>query len=263
MVSGLVPIEYYINAAIRNIPGTTTGTKTGGNDNIPSANAIILSNVTSAAFPSNQPVTAQQMQVVSTSANDTAAGIGAQQVEITYLTAPFPTNVIDPFKKKTEIVTLNGLGVVTTTATNIFRIDRFRISRVGSTGVAAGNISLQSVGGATTFERIETGLTGADSAAHYVEKGYGTLLTGLTFGCSTAGGTILYIIITEPDPLGNRVGIGQLRIELANNAVAKVFGSPKFAFNPDGRETFALMAVKGRTANQTASGSFGFVDFPL
>lgn len=263
MIKGIVPAEYPINAALGIIPGTTTGNRTGVNDNLPFTGAIILSNVTSGTFPSNQPVAAQQMQVVSTSANDAAAGTGIQQVTITYLTAPFPINTTEPFKKKTEVVTLNGVGAVLTNATDIYRIDRFVPTRVGSTGVAAGAISLQNTLGTITFERIEVGRTNADTAAHYIEKGFGTLVTGLNFGCTTTGGTILFLIMSESDPSGNRVGVGQLTIELANNAVAREFIVPKITTNPDGREVFVIMAVKGRAANQSASGSFSFIDFPL
>jgi hypothetical protein len=200
---------------------------------------------------------------VSTSALDTGAGAFAQQVLIEYLTAPFPTNVTEPFKRKTEIVTLNGLVPVLTTATDIFRIDRFRLSRVGVNGVTAGAVSLQNTLGTITFESIGVFRTASDTAAHYVQKGYGTLITDLSFGCSTAGGTILFLIVSESDPFGNRVGIGNLRVELANSAIARVFQTPKVTINPDGREVFVLMAVTGRAANQTASGSFGFIDFPL
>lgn len=263
MTTGIVPTEYSINATIGVIPGTITDSRVGSNDNVPSSIAIILSNVTSAAFPSNQPAVAQQMQVVSTSANDAAAGTGGQQVTITYLTAPFPTNVIEPFKKKTEIITLNGVGAVNTIATDIFRIDGFVISRVGTTGVAAGNISLQSVGGATTFERILAARTGGETCAHYVEKGFGTLIGDLSFGCSTAGGTQLILIVSQSDPVGNRVGIGKLQVELSGSTVARVFSIPKRTTNPDGREVFVLMAVQGRAANQTVSGSFAFIDYPL
>jgi len=263
MTKGIVPPEYPINAAMGVIPGTTVGTRTGTSSNVPSSIAIILSNVTSAAFPSNQPATAQQMQIVSTSANDTAAGIGIQQITITYLTAPFPINTLEPFKKKTEVINMNGVAPVLTNATDIYRIDRFIPTRVGSTGVAMGTISLQSVGGAITFERIEAFETGSNTAAHYVEKGYGTLVTDLAFGCSTAGGTILFLIVSESDPSGNRVGLGQLNTELANNATTRTFQTPRVTTNPDGREVFVLMAIKGRASNQAASGSFSFIDYPL
>lgn len=254
---------YPIAASLGLISGAITGSRTGVNDNVPFANAIILSNATSVTFPSNQPVAAQQMQVVSTSANDVAAGIGVQQVTITYLTAPFPINIIEPFKKKTETITMTGLAPVLTNATDIYRIDRFVPTRVGSTGVATGAISLQNTLGTITYERIDAGRTNANTAAHYVEKGFGTLITGLNFGCTTTGGTILFLIMSESDPLGNRVGVGQLTVELASTSIVREFITPKITTNSDGREVFVIMAVRGRAANQATSGSFDFIDFLL
>lgn len=252
---------YPIAASLGLIPGVTTGNKTGVNDSIPFANAIILSNVTSVTFPSNQPTAAQQMRVVSTSADDTAAGIGVQQVTITYITSP--SNIAEPFKRKTEVITMNGLAPILTSATDIYRIDGFTPTRVGVTGVALGAISLQNTLGTITFERIEVGRTNSDTAAHYVEKGFGTLVTGINFGCTTTGGTILFLLTSKSDPSGNRVGVGQMTTELATNAITNEFTVPKVATNPDGREVFVIMAVKGRAANQAASGSFSFIDFPL
>lgn len=255
-----LPTEYPIAVALNLIPGHEIGSRVGQSDDIDTG-FMLLSNITSSAAPVNWPAVAQQMQVVSSNANDTGAGTGAQQVEITYLTSP--TNSQEPFKKKTEIVTLNGVGAVSTVATDIFRIDRFRVSKVGTGLFAAGNISLQSVGGATTFERIDIGTNVNRTCVHFVPKGFGCQLNGYTIGCSSGNGVIFILEETELDPSNNDVTLGQTQIELLNQGIHVRLTAPHVIKNIPGKIMFFAMVVKGRIVNQTASGSIHYIDFPL
>lgn len=95
------------------------------------------------------PTTPIQMQVVSSSASDTAAGTGVQSIHIHYL----DTNYLE----KTTVVTLNGTTPVLTTPTDILRINTFHATAVGTAGDAVGNISVQSVGGAVTYGFLSAG----------------------------------------------------------------------------------------------------------
>lgn len=249
--------NFYLNARLGRIPGVTADTRRARNEGIPSSTTIIFSNVTSSTFPNNQPSTAQQMRIVSTSASDTVAGIGAQQVEITYLT-PAPD-----FEKRTEIVTMNGTTPVNTVATNIFRVDYVRVSRAGSAGVAIGAISLQNTLGTITFERIGAGSLNSASLTHYIPKGYGSIITDFTFGCTTTAGTVFSIVATKIDPSGNHVGDIEFQSEVAEGALPNNLVTPIVTTNPDGLETFFIVAAQGRASNQLASGSLTFIDFPL
>ncbi len=242
------------------VPNYREGHRRGRNDNIPFSSTIILSNVTSSTSPSNQPSIAQQMRVVSSSASDTATGIGAQQIEITYLTSP--SNVLEPFKRKTEIVTMNGLAAVNTVAKDIFRIDYVRVSRAGVAGVTIGNVFIQSIGG-VTFEQINGGALNSGSATHYVEKGFGSMITDFTLGCTTTAGTIFSLVATEIDSSGNYVGDLKFQTEVADGGIPNNLITPIVTLNPDGKEAFFIMAVKGRASSQLASASFSFIDFPL
>lgn len=87
-----------------------------------------------------------QMRVVSTNANDTAAGTGVRQVEIHYLDA----NYIE----RDEEITLNGTTPVNTVATNILRLNSMHAIDVGSSGFAVGTINLQNTAGTVTYCRI-------------------------------------------------------------------------------------------------------------
>lgn len=71
----------------------------------------------------------------SSSASDAAAGIGAQQVMITY----YDSTGAGPF---TETVTLNGVTPVNTVSTTICFIGSLMVTRVGSSGTNVGTLTL-------------------------------------------------------------------------------------------------------------------------
>ena len=110
------------------------------------------------------PATPIQMQIVSTDAADTAAGTGIHKVQIDYL----DTNYI----QKSEILTLNGVTAVNTTATNILRVNDMYAIEVGTGRVGAGTISLQAVGGAVTYSLLSIGRNRARTGIYTVPAGY-------------------------------------------------------------------------------------------
>ena len=90
------------------------------------------------------------LELISSSANDTAAGTGIQSVDIHYLDAT-------TFLEKTETVAMNGLTAVVAAETNFGPIQWIHAQTVGAGEVAAGNISLQTVGGGTVYEYLAAG----------------------------------------------------------------------------------------------------------
>lgn len=257
-----LPTEYPIAAALDLVPGHEASSRVGQSDDIDTG-FMLLSNVTSSVAPVNWPAAAQRMQVISSDANDdgSPAGTGANEVEITYLTSP--TNSQEPFKEKKEIVVMNGVAAVTTQATDIFRINRFRVSKVGAGLFAAGNISLQSVGGATTFERIDIGTNVNRTCVHFVPKGHGCQFNGYTLGCSSGGGVIFVVEQTFLDPSNNDVNFGVSQIELVNQAIHVRLSAPFVIKNTVGKVMFFGIVCKGRSVNQTASGAIHFIHFIL
>lgn len=106
----------------------------------------------------NQPVTSSgtcnvpasagvQMSVVSSSANDAAAGTNIRAITIGYLDA----NLV----QRTEVVTLNGATPVLTVATNIRFINTIVRASSGANDKAAGNIVISN--GGTTYGQITLG----------------------------------------------------------------------------------------------------------
>lgn len=136
-----------------------------------SSNAITVCRATAYTEPSS----AQQMRLVSSSASDTAAGTGSRTVRITY----YDGTGAGPF---TEDVTMSGTTPVNTVAVNIRFIEGLDTLTVGSNGTNVGTISLQAVGGGTTFGTIAAGDGTTYWAHHYVAPGRRCYVTRLFVG---------------------------------------------------------------------------------
>ena len=253
-------INFFTGVALGDVPGAKAFYKLGSSNVIPTTTFMILSNVTSNTFISNFPPVPQQLQVVSTSANDAAAGTGTQQVTIDYLTDPSSAT---KFTRFSEIVTLNGVTPVNTIAKNISRIEQVHVSRVGTTSVSQGDISIQSVGGATTFEKIAAGENVSRTSVHFVPNGYKCVITDLLFGSVTAGGTRFSFTTTPEDAAGNVVRVGQHEIAIGDSGHTHAYNTPIFLSNPDNKRISFAITVRGVASNQQGSGSFTAIDIPL
>jgi len=120
-----------------------------------------------------------QMEAVSTSADDVDGGTGVQELELHYLDASGDL--------QSEIITMNGTTPVQTTATDVRFVQCFHAWAAGSGGAAAGNISLQNVGGGTVYKYIAAGLTRCLSTARMVPRGKTAYITSV--GASSSSGT--------------------------------------------------------------------------
>lgn len=125
------------------------------------------------------PVAGVQMTVVSTSANDTAAGTHVRTIEIHYLDSNLD--------QRHETVIMAGLTPVLTTATDIRFIQCMHIQTVGgaSTAFAAGDISA-SFGG-VTYSLIAAGDTRCTSSARMIPGGKVAFVEGAS--ASATSGT--------------------------------------------------------------------------
>lgn len=95
-----------------------------------------------------EPTAAIAMEIVSTSVNDTAAGTGAQLIEVHGLDANWD--------EISEVKAMNGLTAVPLENTYI-RINNIHTMQCGSGGVTAGIVKIQGAGGGTEYDRITTG----------------------------------------------------------------------------------------------------------
>ena len=94
-----------------------------------------------------QLTTGTALEVVSSSANDTAAGTGARTVRVDGLDGSYV-----PFS---ETVTLNGATPVALTNTSAVAINRTTVLTAGSGLVNAGNIDVRAVSGSLIKSRIQ------------------------------------------------------------------------------------------------------------
>ena len=101
-------------------------------------------------YPWNDQTTTFQAEVVSTSANDAAAGTGSRTIRVIGLAG-------DDWLQVTEDVTMNGTTPVTTVRTDWRRIDRMVGLTAGSLGLNDGDISASATGGGDTYAQMGAG----------------------------------------------------------------------------------------------------------
>jgi hypothetical protein len=114
---------------------------------------------------------AELVQVLSSSASDTAAGTGARTIVITGL----DTN----YEIQSESITLNGTTPVSSVGTYI-RVHTARITSAGSGGVNAGSITIrQATTTSNIFALMQIGVNGTNESAYTVPAGYSAIVQNL------------------------------------------------------------------------------------
>lgn len=116
---------------------------------------------------------------VANDATGAVAGPGARTVIVYYLD--------DTYAEKTETITLNGVNTVNTTATDIFRIQGYRVASAGATGYAVGTVTLKNTGASVTYSQIVAGFTRARNITYTVP--YGKVLYVTSIMMSVYGAT--------------------------------------------------------------------------
>jgi len=163
--------------ALGHISGNTPLFKTGYNPDIDAGAEDLWSAGGLYVFPTTE----QRMEIVSSSADDAAAGTGARTVKIWYLDSGF--------EEHTETVTLDGITPVETDATDIYRINAFRVMTAGDGGYSAGTIDIRHLTDTPIYSRIAIGNNRARTSIYTVPKDKCLYVTQLSFSCgySTAG----------------------------------------------------------------------------
>jgi hypothetical protein len=200
-----------------------------------------------------EQTTNAQRSIVSSSANDSAAGTGARTVRVTYLTA----TGLGPY---TEDVTLNGTTPVNMVATNVCYVERIEVLTVGSGGTNAGVVSLKAAtgGGGATVWSIAAGDGRTYGAHHYIPAGHVCRVTGLHVGIKGAD-TSSFTLKAVPLPVGNNYEeqIGDL-IRVASSAgFLRTYGTP---IEVTGPARVSVWALPDSTSSRTYYGSFDYYD---
>jgi hypothetical protein len=139
------------------------------------------------------PIAARVHAVTSGNAADTAAGTGAQAVEVQGLDANWAM--------QTEEVELAGAGSVNTVGSYI-RIFRMKVTRVGSAGVAAANITATAAVDGTVTASITTPNNQTLMAIYTVPVGYTAYVTNYyaSVNRQTAANAVADIrLLAKPD----------------------------------------------------------------
>lgn len=140
-------LEFYLDVATGNIGGVSNVSKFGYNPAVGSTNYESIWEGSN-AYP--WQTVADQLEVLSSSVNDTSAGTGARTVELQGLDSSW--NLL------TETVTMNGTTAVTTTG-SFLRIFRARVVTAGTSLRNEGDITIRDQDTSTTRALITNGAT--------------------------------------------------------------------------------------------------------
>jgi len=133
-----------------------------------------------------------QMSIVSTDAADDSAGTNIRKIELHYLDA----NLIE----QTEIITLDGLTPVLTTATDIRFINCMHVHEYGTDPYAAGDISASN--GGITYSLISADELRCSSSARMIPANKKAFVAGAVGGAvsgTAAAGVFMQLVATELD----------------------------------------------------------------
>ena len=168
--------------ASKRFPAYTAWMKIGYNAEISTVEEAVWAAGGAYVFPTAE----MGMEVVSTSVEDdiltggAVAGTGVHKMMIYYLDGKYV--------EKQEEVTLNGQGVVATTATDIFRINGVRVTEAGTGGCAAGAISVRHLADTPLYTQIAIGHTRARTCVYTVPWNKTLYVTSLAFSSTSGAG---------------------------------------------------------------------------
>lgn len=167
------------------VTGVSSLFKFGFNSDIDTAEETVWDGGGIYTYPSS----ALAMTIVSSNANDAAAGTGARTVTVIGL----DTNYIEV----TQVVTLNGTTPVSI-PTSLIRVYRAFVTTAGSGGTAAGTLTIAN--GGTTYAQITLGANQTLMTVYTVPAGYTLYLTSgfITTGSASANQYIVARLIQRP-----------------------------------------------------------------
>jgi hypothetical protein len=207
--------------------------------------------------PSVAPAGGVQMTIVSTSAQDSAAGTGIRTLRFNYLDAD-----LNP---QSEIVTMNGTTPVLTVATNVRWVGDLHGLTFGSVKQAAGDITVTNSG--TRYKFLDAGARGTRSTAFRVPAGKRLVIHSFFAGSSSGSAAAKAQVSLVASVLANLDGsvdrfedVGLLfrqgTIELQDNTTALADGAIA-AFPAGAIIAFRVTADKAATV---AAGFYGWIE---
>jgi hypothetical protein len=198
------------------------------------------------------PAAAQQMEIVSSSVNDAAAGTGVRTVNISYLDAAFGEHVIT--------LTMNGTTPVPTGVSDIYRVNYVQACTVGTGGLAAGNIDIRTLTtGTHIYGRIQTGQNIEKDLIYTVPFGKKLFVTNILFSAAgnVANRPVTFTTRTTWDRIfaaARNFFLGYTEVTIVDGSIDLMLEMPTYlpagtdikvsAISPDGA-TYASVVLRG------------------
>jgi hypothetical protein len=236
MEDGAITVrDYLIGIAEGDVANHALFSKLGYSSAAPSG----ISDVYAANIAYIFPAAAQQMEVVSSSAQDAAAGSGVKTIRIYYLKNDYTEATVD--------VVLTGTTPLNTSVSDIFRINNVRVIDFGAATTAyqaAGNIDIRNkVSAAIIYSRIALNQTRARNSIYTVPHGKTLYITSFAAGVSKGGsasiGGIITLKATYDDKLSSLLTAGLFfmpyaELNLIDQMYTREFHAPlKFTAHTD------------------------------
>jgi len=181
--------EFLAAASLGKVPGVRRIVFSGYNSDVDIATAPedIFPALESTLIP--VPASAESWEVVSSSANDTAAGTGARTLSITTLNGSFA--------EVTQTVTLNGTTPVALTGAHL-TTNAAIVLTAGSGGVNAGLLTIRVTGGGAARAYISPGDGVLNQCKYTVPAGFLLELHSAVMGITTTGGaeSVRFVFVT-------------------------------------------------------------------
>jgi len=146
-ITAQVPRKFDIEVARKSIPGYEAIQIAGNNPSVGTSFEDTWDPGGTFVYPTSE----ETWEIFSDNANDTSGGTGARSVLINGLD--------DSYIEQTEVITMNGISIVTTTRTDWFRITSVLVISSGSSQTNEGNITLRVSGGGSIRSLIQTNLS--------------------------------------------------------------------------------------------------------
>lgn len=195
-----------------------------------------------------RPQVPTSMEVVSDSAADTSAGLGARTVNITYLDANW--------RMRSVTLTLNGLTPVPL-PTTAMRINLFQVATVGTFGAAnTGNLSIRLVGGlGATFAYMQAGIGNARSSLYTCPEDlrFDLISSTLSINRAFTGDRWASLNICLQDSTGRLIKGTELSVSTATPYRHETAGFPLVAMTPRTDVWVRCEAVSSSNTNISAS----------
>ena len=144
--------EFFFEVAQDNVEGMKGFVIPGRRDGVSAVGLVDITQIPSTAAPFAIPdPDGQQLEILSSNANDVTAGSGVQIMELEFL----DSNGVEQF----EDLILNGTSPVPTASTDVGKIQWMHGTEVGSNTVSEGNITLRqsTAAGGEIYEYIAAG----------------------------------------------------------------------------------------------------------